>query len=40
MSHVGMVRAATRWPTNGHMIEDVAKLGYLHPDWHTIDANG
>lgn len=32
-----VVLAAQAWPTNAHMIEDVARLGYLHEDWPTVD---
>lgn len=31
------VLAAYRWPTNAHLIEDVAQLGYLRPEWRTLD---
>lgn len=33
----GPVLAATRWPTNAHLIEDVARLGYLKPTDHVLD---
>jgi hypothetical protein len=33
---VGDVLATDRWPTNAHLIADVAKLGYL--DGHVLDA--
>jgi hypothetical protein len=33
----GPVLAATAWPTNAAMIADVARLGYLQADWHTLD---
>lgn len=32
-----VVMAATQWPTNGHMIADVARLGYLRAEWLTLD---
>lgn len=31
------VLAATAWPSNAHMVEDVARLGYLRADWRTVD---
>jgi len=31
------VPAASNWPSNAHLIEDVAALGYLHKDWFTLD---
>lgn len=31
------VLAATAWSTNGELIADVARLGYLHRDWPTLD---
>lgn len=31
------VLAANRWPTNAHLIEDCARLGYLSPELNTID---
>jgi hypothetical protein len=31
------ILAAKNWPTNGHLIADVAKLGYLKFDWLTLD---
>lgn len=31
------VLAATPWPTNGHLIADVARLGYLTVDDHILD---
>lgn len=31
------VLAATSWPTNGHMIEAVAGLGFLAREWLTLD---
>ena len=31
------VMAAHAWPTNAHMIEDVARLGYLRKEWRTLD---
>lgn len=36
----GPVFSATRWPTNGHMIEDLARLRYLLPEWRTLDPTG
>ena len=33
----GPVLAATAWPSNAHMVEDLARLGYLRADWRTID---
>jgi hypothetical protein len=32
------VLAAHRWPTNGYLIEDVARLGYICPDDIVVDA--
>jgi len=32
------VLAATPWPSNGALIRDCARLGYLHLDWGTFDA--
>lgn len=31
------VRAIDEWPTNGHLIADVARLGLLRPEWSTLD---
>lgn len=31
------VMAAARWLTNGHLLEDVARLGYLRKEWVTLD---
>lgn len=31
------ILAITEWPTNADMIVDVAKLGYLRKEWHTLD---
>lgn len=31
------VLAAYRWPTNGHLIEAAARLGYLQRNWLTLD---
>ena len=31
------VMAITQWPTNADLIADVARLGYLHEDWLTLD---
>lgn len=33
-----IVLAADRWPTNGHLIEAVAALGYLRREWTVLDA--
>lgn len=33
----GPILAVSSWPTNAHMIRDVARLGYLHEDWRTLD---
>jgi SAM-dependent methyltransferase len=33
------IKAATNWPTNGDMIADVARLGYLQPDWAVLDTS-
>lgn len=33
----GVVLAANNWPTNGHLIADVARLGYLKEEWRTLD---
>jgi hypothetical protein len=33
-----IVYSATEWPTNAAMIKDVARLGYLRSEWHTLDA--
>lgn len=32
-----IIYAAHPWPTNAHLIADVAKLGYLNYDWFTLD---
>jgi hypothetical protein len=32
------VHAADHWPTNGHLIEAVAALDLLRPEWLTLDA--
>lgn len=32
------VLAADRWNTNADLIVDVARLGYLRPEWRTLDA--
>lgn len=37
MVEAGIVYSATKWPTNAHMIADCAKLGYLRPEWLTLD---
>lgn len=31
------ILAATAWPTNAHLIEACAGLGYLRSDWLTLD---
>jgi hypothetical protein len=31
------ILAAYRWPTNAHLIEAAARLGYLQPNWLTVD---
>lgn len=31
------VLAANNWRSNAHLIADVARLGYLHKDWVTLD---
>lgn len=31
------VLAADRWQTNADLIVDVARLGYLRPEWRTLD---
>ena len=31
------ILSAFPWTTNAHMIADVARLGYLHHDWHVLD---
>ena len=33
----GVIYAATRWPTNAHMIVDCVRLGYLRSEWLTLD---
>ena len=38
MSSDDIVYASTPWPTNAAMIKDVARLGYLRQEWHTLDA--
>lgn len=32
------VMAMAAWPTNAHLIADVAALGLLKPQWHVLDA--
>lgn len=32
-----LVRAATRWRSNAHLVEDLVRLGYLHSDWDVLD---
>lgn len=31
------ILASQKWPTNGHLIADVAKMGYLRKEWKTLD---
>lgn len=31
------VLAINKWPTNGHLIADCARLGYLRTEWTTLD---
>ena len=31
------IKATHEWPTNSHLIQDVATLGYLRKDWLTLD---
>jgi tRNA G10 N-methylase Trm11 len=31
------ILAATAWPTNAHLIETCAQLGYLRAEWSTLD---
>lgn len=31
------IKAIDKWATNGHLIEDVARLGYLRKEWRTLD---
>jgi len=38
MAYKYPVLAASPWPSNGALIRDVARLGYLHSDWGTFDA--
>lgn len=33
----GPVLSIQKWPSNGHLIADCARLGYLHKDWRTLD---
>lgn len=37
MDVAGPVLAASPWHTNAHLIEDVARLGYLQAGWVTLD---
>lgn len=37
-SHQRPVLAATRWPSNAEMIEDVVRLGYIRPTDRVFDA--
>ena len=37
MGEPNVIYAATYWPTNAHMIVDVARLGYLRSHWLTLD---
>lgn len=32
-----VILAATCWPSNAELIRDVARLGYLREEWHTLD---
>jgi hypothetical protein len=32
------ILSISRWPTNGDLIADCARLGYLRPEWYTLDA--
>lgn len=32
-----LVKAATPWPTNAHLIKACAQLGYLKEEWRTLD---
>jgi hypothetical protein len=34
---MGPIKAITKWQTNGHLIADCAKLGYLRKQWVTLD---
>jgi hypothetical protein len=36
-SPVNPILAAGTWPTNGHLIADIARLGYLQADWTIWD---
>lgn len=35
--HDCAVPAIGEWPTNGHLIADCARLGYLRTEWRTLD---
>jgi hypothetical protein len=37
MTALEPVERATRWRTNGELIADVARLGYLRQEWLTLD---
>ncbi len=32
------ILSTTPWPSNAHLIVDCARLGYLQPEWNTLDA--
>lgn len=34
---LGPVMSIDKWPTNGELIRDCARLGYLRSDWKTLD---
>lgn len=34
---MSLIKAATTWRTNGELIADCARLGYLQEDWRTLD---
>ena len=38
LSNADLVYSTMAWATNGVMIKDVARLGYLRQEWHTLDA--
>lgn len=37
MTDLSVIYAATKWPTNAHMIADVARMGYLRKEWRILD---
>jgi hypothetical protein len=37
MEESGPVMSIDQWPTNGHLIADCARLGYLRYEWRTLD---